>query len=954
LLRFGWTVLLFGWMGDGGAAAPVVPGFERFGRSGSDQAATVESGMLLLGELGCVNCHAAGKQPAAHLLPKQGPSLDKVGGRLRPEWIVDYLKQPHAVKPGTTMPHVLAGLPDGERDRVATAIAHFLVVTGAFDDGPLAESNNSNAAEGLNIYKRAGCAVCHGSREKNATLLPDQMPLVDLDKKWSPRALDEFLKNPFHVRPSSRMPALPLKDQERRHVVASLLGALPAARDEHRDHIAFNGRAWPVVVEKLPSIETLGPPAKAGPVKGFDVAQLAARNDGFVARLDGFLHAPTTGTYHLYLSSDDGSRLFIDDRQVVENDGIHPDTERHGEIKLEAGVHPIRIEYFEASGGEALNLDIVPPQRPRRWAVEYVTPNADGKPLASMSDAAAGSAFAVDPVRVEEGRAAFVAVGCASCHELKGADGKRIEPAARPKPLVELVALDAGCLSKAARQGTPYYPLDDAQRSAVTAAIGWLGSPAAESAPARERTIDRMLTALNCYACHNRDGRGGTIPAVAATDEDGEPILKDAARDAMFTSGVQELGDEGRLPPTLTGIGDKLTDGFLREVLVEGGKDRGSYMHTLMPKWNAKVVEPLANLLAEDTKTVVATPPLSGHTESEIEEQARGLVGSKALGCIKCHSFAGDKGQSLGVIDMTRMPKRLRHDWFLAYVANPQQFRPGTRMPASWPEGKTFYPDVLDGTAAGQIEAVWRYLAAAKPRPPIGASSHPIELVPTDSPIIYRNFIEGAGPRAIGVGYPEKVHVAWDAEHMRLALVWRGAFIDAGKHWTGRGQGFQTPLGDAVFSPDVASAIAVLASPGAAWPVAKPDQPAGERRDGPRFRGYSLDAQGRPTFNWSIDGMRIGEKIEPIVEGGKAIVRRTIRLAGRPAAGEVFFRVAVASKVDEGDSGWLRIDDTWRGRVSGTGVGPAVSQTGDGRTEIRRPIVWGTGNTAEFVEELSW
>jgi hypothetical protein len=145
----------------------------------------------------------------------------------------------------------------------------------------------------------------------------------------------------------------------------------------------------------------------------------------------------------------------------------------------------------------------------------------------------------------------------------------------------------------------------------------------------------------------------------------------------MFTSGVQEMGDEGRLPPTLTGVGDKLAAGFLREVLVEGGKDRGAYMHTLMPKWHAAVVEPLVTLLAEDPKTTVATPSLAGHAESEIEEQGRGLVGSKSLGCIKCHSFGGDKGQSLGVIDMTRMPKRLRHDWFLAYVANPQQFQAG-------------------------------------------------------------------------------------------------------------------------------------------------------------------------------------------------------------------------------------------------------------------------------------
>jgi mono/diheme cytochrome c family protein len=772
-----------------------VPGFERYGRSVSDPAAAIESGLLLLGELGCVNCHAAGKEQAAQLMPKQGPLLDKVGERLRPEWLVEYLKQPQAVKPGTTMPHALAGLQDTERDRTATALAHFLAATGAFDNDPLAEAAKANAAEGLKIYERAGCAVCHGSRTNDATRLPDQMPLVDLDKKWSPRALDAFLKDPLHTRASSRMPALPLKDQDRRHVVASLLGE---------------------------------------------------------------------------------------------------------------------------------------------------------------SKAPTAAAFKADATLVEEGRTAFAAVGCASCHDLKGGDGKRIESAAKPKPLAELMTLDGGCLAAAARKGSPHYPLDDTQRAAVAAAIRWLTSPEAAALPDRERAIDRMLTSLNCYACHNRDGRGGTIPAVATTDDEGEPVLKDAARDALFTSAVQELGDEGRLPPTLTGVGDKLTGGFLREVLVEGGKDRGAYMHTLMPKWHAKVAEPLAKLLAEDVKTPVPVPALAGHSESEIEEQGRGLVGSKSLGCIKCHSFGGDKGQSLGVIDLVRMPKRLRHEWFLAYVANPQQFRPGTRMPAAWPEGKTFYPDVLDGTAAGQIEGVWRYLAGAKPRPPIGASAHPIELVPTDQTIVYRNFIEGAGPRAIAVGFPDNVHVAWDADQLRLALVWRGAFIDAGKHWTGRGQGFQSPLGDGVFTPEAAPSIAVLASPESPWPVAKPDQPAGGQGDGVRFRGYSLDAQGRPSFNWSNGGMRISEKIEPVVEGGKTMVRRTIRLAGRPAAGEAFFRVAVASKADEGDSGWLRIDDTWRVRVSGAGVGPAVNRTADGMTEVRRRIVWNPGDAAEFVEDLSW
>ena len=43
------------------------------------------------------------------------------------------------------------------------------------------------------------------------------------------------------------------------------------------------------------------------------------------------------------------------------------------------------------------------------------------------------------------------------------------------------------------------------------------------------------------------------------------------------------------------------------------------------------------------------------------------------------------------------------------------------------------------------------------------------EHVPFEEAIIYRNFIEGAGTRAIGVGYPEKLNLAFDANEMRLA-----------------------------------------------------------------------------------------------------------------------------------------------------------------------------------------
>lgn len=941
----------FLWLSAGGShAAPLVAGYERFGRQATDDDGRVESGLLLLGELGCVHCHTAAGSSLTHLAPKQAPVLDAVGRRLDAAWLTAYLTDPHAVHPGTTMPDLLAGLPADRRRRTAIALTHFLASTGPFVIGPFPGSEKAKADAGAEVYERSGCAACHGSRRDGASPLTDQRPLGDLAKKWSPAELDAFLKDPTAVRPAGRMPALPLSDDERRHVVAALVGPLPDAIGRYDTVVAFEGRVWRKLVDRLPDTTMLGPPATSGPVTGLDVFALAGAREEIVVKLSGYFHAPRAGRYGFHLASDDGSRLTIGDATVVDHDGIHGHSEAQGTVELAAGVHPIRVAFFEAHGQESLAIDVIPPGGPRTPVTAYVTPKADDKPAVTAEDVAVFPAgFTVDPALVAEGRAMFSSVGCANCHRLGDAEGgvSPVAAAAPTKPLADLTALDAGCLAARPPASAVTYELDASQRASLTAAILWLRSPAAIDAPAHEQAITRSLTVSNCYACHDRDGKGGVLPAVARQDDDGEPVLVDAARDALFAATQAELGDEGRRPPTLTAVGGKLRPEFLREVLRDGGRDRMATMPTRMPKWAVTIAEPLAESLAADPAVDCAVPPLTRHDEPDIMDQGRHLVGSKALGCIKCHSFAGDKGQSLGLIDMTRMPARLRHEWFLAYVANPQAFRPGTRMPAAWPDGKTFYPDILDGTAAGQIEAVWRYVGSSKPRPPVGAGQNLIELVPVDRPIIYRNFIENAGPRAIGVGYPEGVHLAWDAEALRLALVWRGAFIDAGRHWSGRGQGWQPPLGDGVLTPDLAAVIETLPDATAAWPKEPP------RSRGARFLGYTLDAQGRPAFRWSLGGITIEEKFAPALVGKARFLRRTLRLSGRPGEGTTIFRGAVARLEDAG-AGWWRVDGLWRLRVNGAGAGEPVRHEADGRTELRFPIVWASDGTAEIVEEMTW
>lgn len=305
---------------------------------------------------------------------------------------------------------------------------------------------------------------------------------------------------------------------------------------------------------------------------------------------------------------------------------------------------------------------------------------------------------------------------------------------------------------------------------------------------------------------------------------------------------------------------------------------------------------------------------------------------------------------------MTRFPKRLRHEWYLAYVENPQRFRPGTRMPAAWPEGKVFYPDILSGDAGNQIESVWRYVSLAKPRPPVGLGNDPIELVATDKPVIYRNFIEGAGPRAIGIGFPERVNIAWDAEAFRLALAWKGSFIDARRHWSGRGEGFQPPMGDAVFSPDAGPCVAILPAIDAPWPA----EPV--RKRGGRFGGYALDDKGRPTFRWSLPAEKIA--VRESIGGdsvGNPLLKRAVTVERQPnAAGleGLGFRAAVADSIEAEPDGWWRVAGFWRVRVLGEGVGPGTVVTIDGKKELRYsvkpPVETATAARVTFQEELSW
>jgi len=71
------------------------------------------------------------------------------------------------------------------------------------------------------------------------------------------------------------------------------------------------------------------------------------RVEWFAIDFTGRFYIERPGNYRFNLASDDGSKLYIDKKLVINNDGVHP-TELVGTVvKLSGGVHSIRLSYFQ-------------------------------------------------------------------------------------------------------------------------------------------------------------------------------------------------------------------------------------------------------------------------------------------------------------------------------------------------------------------------------------------------------------------------------------------------------------------------------------------------------------------------------------------------------------------------------------------------------------------------------
>jgi putative heme-binding domain-containing protein len=436
-----------------------------------------------------------------------------------------------------------------------------------------------------------------------------------------------------------------------------------------------------------------------------------AHGGAFVLRFAGTIDVPKEGSYTFFTESDDGSRLFIDGKGVVNNDGLHGMEEKSGKITLRAGTHPFVVTYFNAGGGEGLRV---------QW-------QGPGIPKQTLPATALGG----DADTIQD--AAIRALPEISGHEKEAfADlSSLLLEKAKLRPSLFSALLQVGRKHWASEKALPL----------VNAILAY-----AQALPAELRTTPSALDALKLG-----DELAGLLP-----QEDGghaRMMLKNLGvsvivirpiRDQMLFDRKQFSVEAGKaveivfdnvdiMPHNLviTAPGAMMEVGQLAEKLGPAGQAMDFLPETSKILWSTKLLLPgqhtklqftaptkvgaypyvctfpghylimngIMNVVEKGAAlpppVLVTAAPASGPgrkfvkmwTQAELEGDAKALSGRSfargkemftAAGCIKCHSLAGE-GSKLGP-DLTKVSEKYKGEKLLRQILEPsseinEQFR---------------------------------------------------------------------------------------------------------------------------------------------------------------------------------------------------------------------------------------------------------------------------------------
>lgn len=198
----------------------------------------------------------------------------------------------------------------------------------------------------------------------------------------------------------------------------------------------------------------------------------------------------------------------------------------------------------------------------------------------------------------------------------------------------------------------------------------------------------RLVKKFNCQSCHILEGQGGAIR--------------------------ETIADSGFYPPILEGEGEMVKSDWLHRFL-RGPTPIRPWLKVRMPTFNFNDTD-LNNLTRYFAYMSNTDYPYENYDYSFDPHRlgaGKGLV-EKAQ-CFKCHVVNGvappnDAANLAPDLGMART--RLRPQWIVKWLADPQKIKPGTRMPTFFEGGDTINPAVLDGKPTLQMEAIRDYLVS--------------------------------------------------------------------------------------------------------------------------------------------------------------------------------------------------------------------------------------------------
>ena len=140
-----------------------------------------------------------------------------------------------------------------------------------------------------------------------------------------------------------------------------------------------------------------------------------------------------------------------------------------------------------------------------------------------------------------------------------------------------------------------------------------------------------------------------------------------------------------------------------------------------------------------------------------------------------------------------------------------------------------------------------------------------------------------------------------------MAMLWQENFIDASRHWTGRGQGFEAPLGENVLQ--LPGGIVFSTQPiDKEWPT----EFAAEAR--PLFKGYRFDRLRQPIFKYLVGDVTIEDKPLPEVVEDRPLFKRNLRIV--TSGTKTISYLAAVGKAIEVDGETIKVGEDYKTKLT--------------------------------------